>query len=304
MDRSQLADFLRVRRADLRPGDVGLPEGPRRRTPGLRRQEVAQLAGISVEYYIRLEQARGPKPSRQVLGALARALVLDRDQRAHLFHLVDELPESDSSREVPPTVRNLLAGLDDFPAYAIDACYDMLAWNALADRFMGYLSRLTPAQRNILRTNFIGPHAARTLADPHTRAFLQGSVADLRASLARSPGDAKLRGLVDELLRASPEFGEMWADHDVAVRRAQTKRVHHRDFGPLEFDCQVLDVPGTAVRLVVYVPEPGSPTAAAFAALRDPAPVPLAAPVRRSGDGHHVVEGPSKLLLAGRVFYA
>lgn len=282
MDRKQLADFLTTRRAAIRPGDVGLPEGPRRRTPGLRRQEVAQLAGISIEYYIRLEQARGPKPSRQVLGALARALMLDRDQRAHLFHLVDELPESESSRTVTPTIANLLAGLDDYPAYAIDAGYDILAWNDVADRFMGYLSRLAPEDRNILRTNFTGPHAGANLADPNTAAFLRDCVADLRASLARSPGDAQLRALVDELLRASPEFGEMWADHQVAVRRVQTKRVHHHQFGPLEFDCQVLDVPGTALRLIVYVPQPDSPTAHAFAAVREAMPVTIDAPVRRS----------------------
>ena len=281
MDRKQLADFLRTRRAAIRPGDVGLPEGQRRRTPGLRRQEVAQLAGISIEYYIRLEQARGPKPSRQVLGALARALVLDRDERTHLFHLVDELPESESSRDVPPTVLNLLAGLDDFPAYAIDACYDMLAWNDAADRFMGYLGNLRPEQRNILRTNFTGPHARDHLADPRTRAFLGGCVSDLRASLARSPDDAALRGLVDELLRASPEFGELWADHGVAVRRVQTKKVDHPRFGPVEFDCQVLDVPGTAVRLIVYVAQPGSRTAEVFASLSASTAVTLETPARR-----------------------
>ncbi|SDD23432.1 helix-turn-helix transcriptional regulator [Glycomyces harbinensis] len=280
MDRIQLADFLKVRRAAIRPGDAGLPEGPRRRTPGLRRQEVAQLAGISVEYYIRLEQARGPKPSRQVLGALARALMLDRDQRFHLFHLVDELPESDSSREVPPTIRNLLAGLQDFPAYAVDAGYEMLAWNAKANLLMGYLDRLSPQERNILRTSFTGPHAPAQLADPRAQAFLQDCVSDLRASLARSPGDTRLRALVDELLRTSPEFGEMWADHRVAVRRVQTKSVVHGQFGPLEFDCQVLDVPGTAVRLVVYVPQPDSPTAAAFAHMSASAPVILETPSR------------------------
>lgn len=282
MDRIQLADFLKVRRAAIRPGDAGLPEGPRRRTPGLRRQEVAQLAGISVEYYIRLEQARGPKPSRQVLGALARALMLDRDQRFHLFHLVDELPESDSSREVPPTVTNLLAGLQDFPAYAVDAGYDMLAWNAKANLLMGYLDRLSPQERNILRTSFTGPHASTQLADPRTRAFLRDSVSDLRASLARSPGDTRLRALVDELLRTSPEFGEMWADHRVDVRRVQTKSVVHAQFGPLEFDCQVLDVPGTAVRLVIYVPQPDSPTAAAFAAMSASGPVTIETPARRA----------------------
>jgi transcriptional regulator with XRE-family HTH domain len=281
MDRTQLADFLKTRRAAIRPGDVGLPEGPRRRTPGLRRQEVAQLAGISVEYYIRLEQARGPKPSRQVLLALARALVLDRDQRMHLFHLVDELPESDSSSELTPTIRNLLAGLNDFPAYVIDASYEMLAWNAAADRLMGYLSHLEPKERNLLRTNFIGQHASHLLADPELLAFLKDCVADLRASLARDPRDAKLRALVDELLQGSPEFGEMWADHQVAVRKVQRKQVEHAQFGPMEFDCQVLDVPGTAIRLVVYVPQPDSPTAAAFATLGELTPVTLETPARR-----------------------
>jgi transcriptional regulator with XRE-family HTH domain len=277
MDRQQLADFLKVRRAAIRPGDVGLPEGPRRRAPGLRRQEVAQLAGISIEYYIRLEQARGPKPSRQVLGGLARALVLNRDERTHLFYLAGELPDTvSSSREVPPSIRNMLAGLDDFPAYVVDACYDILAWNDLADRFMGYLSQLTPKERNILRTSFAGPFAAELLTEPAHRAFLRGCVADVRAELARKPGDVELRSLVDELLRASPEFGVMWADYEVAVRRVQTKQVMHHQFGPMEFDCQVLEIPGTGLRIIIYVPQPGSPTAKAFAT--------LAASTRMSGE--------------------
>jgi transcriptional regulator with XRE-family HTH domain len=268
MDRQQLADFLKVRRAAIRPGDVGLPEGPRRRAPGLRRQEVAQLAGISIEYYIRLEQARGPKPSRQVLGGLARALVLNRDERTHLFYLAGELPDTfSSSREVPPSIRNMLACLDDFPAYVVDACYDILAWNDLADRFMGYLSQLTPKERNILRTSFTGPFAAELLTEPAHRAFLRDCVADVRAELARKPGDVELRSLVDELLRASPEFGVMWADYEVAVRRVQTKQVMHDQFGPMEFDCQVLESPGTGLRIIFYVPQPGSPTATAFATL-------------------------------------
>jgi transcriptional regulator with XRE-family HTH domain len=277
MDRQQLADFLKVRRAAIRPGDVGLPEGPRRRAPGLRRQEVAQLAGISIEYYIRLEQARGPKPSRQVLGGLARALVLNRDERTHLFYLAGELPDTvSSSREVPPSIRNMLAGLDDFPAYVVDACYDILAWNDLADRFMGYLSQLTPKERNILRTSFAGPFAAELLTEPAHRAFLRDCVADVRAELARKPGDVELRSLVDELLRASPEFGVMWADYEVAVRRVQTKQVMHHQFGPMEFDCQVLEIPGTGLRIIIYVPQPGSPTAKAFAT--------LAASTRMSGE--------------------
>lgn len=274
MDRQQLADFLKTRRAALKPRDVGLPEGLRRRTPGLRRQEVAQLAGISVEYYIRLEQARGPKPSRQVLGALARALMLVHDERAHLYYLADERPDTTAaSREVPPTIRNLLAGLDDFPAYLVNAAYDMLAWNPLADRFMGWLSQLSPEQRNILRTNFSGPHAAAALSDSNYAGFLRQCVADVRASLARDPADAVLRALVDDLLRSSPEFGELWADHEVGVRTVQTKRVVHEEYGPLEFDCQVLEVPGSCFRVIFYVPQPNSRTAEVFAILAALTPV-------------------------------
>ncbi|MDN3238745.1 helix-turn-helix transcriptional regulator [Glycomyces tritici] len=284
MDRQQLADFLRTRRAALKPGDVGLPEGPRRRTPGLRRQEVAQLAGISVEYYIRLEQARGPKPSRQVLGALSRALMLVHDERAHLFNLADERPDTSAANrgEVPFTIRNLLAGLDDYPAYAVNAAYDMLAWNPTADRLMGWLSQLEPAQRNILRTNFSGPHAAAALSDERYAGFLRQCVADVRASLARDPADSVLRALVDDLLRSSPEFGELWADHEVGVRTVQTKQVVHEEYGPLEFDCQVLEVPGTCFRLIFYVPQPGSRTAEVFAMMAALTPVTAETPGRRS----------------------
>ncbi|MFG3339050.1 helix-turn-helix transcriptional regulator [Glycomyces sp. NPDC048151] len=279
MDRQQLADFLKIRRAALKPRDVGLPDGARRRTPGLRRQEVAQLAGISVEYYIRLEQARGPKPSRQVLGALARALMLVHDERAHLYHLVDERPDTSAAvREVPQTILNLLAGLDDYPAYVVNAAYDMVAWNPLADRLMGWLSQLTPNQRNILRTNFSGPHAAAALADADYSGFLRQCVADVRASLARDPGDAVLRKLVDDLLRTSPEFGEVWSDHEVGVRTVQTKRVVHEEYGPLEFDCQVLEVPGSCYRLIVYVPQPDSRTAEVFATMAALTPVTTATP--------------------------
>ncbi|GAB4007735.1 helix-turn-helix transcriptional regulator [Glycomyces albus] len=268
MDRQQLADFLRVRRGALKPGDVGLPDGQRRRTPGLRRQEVAQLAGMSVEYYIRLEQARGPKPSGQVLGALARALMLDRDQRSHLFHLAGQSPEpSPPSREVPRTVRNLLENLNDFPAYVVNAAYDMLAWNRVCAEFMVHLEESTPSERNILRTSFTAPGVAEHLSDPEHLAFVRDCVADVRASLARNPNDTELRALVDELLRASPEFGAMWSDHEVRVRRVRTKRVVHPELGPVELDCQVLDVPGTELRLIAYIAEPGSPTAAAFTAL-------------------------------------
>lgn len=158
MDRADLADFLRSRRARVRPTDVGLPPGTRRRTPGLRREEVARLAGISVDYYTRLEQARGPRPSRQVLAALARALRLADDERSHLFHLVDEVPgpPAGPSPEVPDAILHLLDQLDHVPAFVIDVKYDVLAWNAMAAALLGDFARFPRAERNLVWQLFCG----------------------------------------------------------------------------------------------------------------------------------------------------
>ena len=138
VNRQDLATFLRTRRQRLQPADAGLPEVGRRRTPGLRRQEVAQLAGMSVDYYIRLEQARGPRPSRQILAALARALMLTVDEREYLLRVAGESPPpaASPSREVSPGIRNLIDSLPDTPAYVVDAKYDVLAWNVLATHFI------------------------------------------------------------------------------------------------------------------------------------------------------------------------
>jgi transcriptional regulator with XRE-family HTH domain len=269
VDRHELAQFLRSRRTRLRPPDVGLPEGPGRRTPGLRRQEVAQLAAISIDYYIRLEQARGPRPSRQVLAALGRALLLTADERAYLFHLAGEAapPTAGPVREVPAAIRALLDGLDT-PAYVLDAKYDVLAWNRLAVWFISDLSTVPEPERNVLRWAFASSSYAETHGDPGGDDFLRSSVADLRAAAARYPGDPGIRDLVAELVAVSPRFAELWAAHEVAVRRSVTKRIDHPVAGPVTIDCQILHVPDTDQRLVVYVAEPGSPSAAALARLR------------------------------------
>jgi transcriptional regulator with XRE-family HTH domain len=266
INREELAQFLRNRRARLRPPDVGLPEGPGRRTPGLRRQEVAELAAISIDYYIRLEQARGPRPSRQVLGALARALLLTADERAYLFDLAGEAhpPPGGPTREVPVAVRNLLATLTDTPAYVMDAKYDVLAWNQLATHFIGDLGAVLDTERNIIRWMFRQPPDDPHWTDEDTVRFAGGSVADLRAAYARYPGDPGIEALVTELNGTSPRFAEMWARHDVEVRRQIRKRITHPVAGPLEFECQVLHVPDTDQRLVIYCAERGSATAAAF----------------------------------------
>jgi transcriptional regulator with XRE-family HTH domain len=266
LNRADLASFLRTRRDRLRPADVGLPDGTRRRTPGLRRQEVAQLAGMSVDYYIRLEQARGPHPSRQVLSALARALMLTRDEREYLFRIAGENPPPTvgPSREVTPGIRYLLDNLPDTPAYVVDAKFDVLAWNRLATHFIGDLSAYPESDRNVIRWTFRRPETDVLWSDADMLRFTRGSVADLRAAYARYSGDPGIEALVTELLGVSPRFAEMWAAHEVEVRRRIVKRFDHPLAGHLEFECQVLHVPDSDQRLIVYSAEPGSPTHEAF----------------------------------------
>jgi transcriptional regulator with XRE-family HTH domain len=268
MDRPELAAFLRTRRARLRPADVGLPAGDttRRRTPGLRRQEVAQLAGISVEYYVRLEQGRGPRPSRPVLSALSRALMLTADEREYLFRIVGENPPATAgpSRELLPAVRYLLDRLTETPAYVVNARYDVLAWNAMATHFIGDLSAYAVEDRNMIRWTFSRRPSDAIWTDEGARRFTRSTVADLRAAYARFPGDPGIESLVTELLGLSPLFAEMWAERDVEVRRGMVKRVDHPVVGPIEFDCQVLHVADSDQTVIVYCPAPGSPTEAAF----------------------------------------
>jgi transcriptional regulator with XRE-family HTH domain len=267
----ELARFLRSRRARLRPPDVGLPETPGRRVPGLRRQEVAQIAGMSIDYYIRLEQGRGPNPSRQVLAALARALMLTADERAYLFRLADEAPPPSAgpSREVPAAILALLETLTDTPAVVMDARYDVLAWNPLATHFIGDMATVPERDRNVVRWAFTSPRSSVDWDDPDSAAFARASVADLRSAVARYPGDRALQDLVTELLAASPRFAAMWDEHEVAVRRTVTKCIDHPIAGRIEASCEVLHIPDTDQRLVLYVVAPGTPSHAALQRLRD-----------------------------------
>jgi transcriptional regulator with XRE-family HTH domain len=280
MNRAELATFLRTRRYRLRPADVGLPGGGRRRTPGLRRQEVAQLAGISVDYYIRLEQARGPHPSRQVLTALGRALVLTADEREYLFRLAGESspPTAGPSRVISPGIRNLLDSMPETPAYVVDAKYDVLAWNRLATHFIGDLSGFPEADRNMIRWVFRLPATALPWTDSEAVRFTRSTVADLRASYARYPADPGIQGLVTELLGVSPRFAQMWAEHEVESRHPIIKRVTHPLAGPLEFECRVLHIPDTGQRMIVYCAAPGSATQAAFGRLAQLDGPPIAVP--------------------------
>src|ERR1700729_3465071 len=190
LNRGELAAFLRARRARLSTRDAGLPEVGRRRTPGLRRQEVAQLAGMSIDYYIRLEQGRGPQPSRQVLSALARALMLNGDERDYLFRMGGEAPPQPvrPSRAIRPGIRHLLDGMPATPAYVVDAAYNILAWNPLAVHFIGDLAG-TQQDRNFIRWTFGRPATDLSWSDEDFLRFTRSTVADLRANYARYPGD-------------------------------------------------------------------------------------------------------------------
>lgn len=271
MNREEMAEFLRTRRARVSPKDVGLPEGARRRTPGLRRQEVAQLAGMSVDYYIRLEQGRGPHPSRQVLGALGRALMLTVDERDHLFRVAGQPLEPLKVRDdVPDGILHLITFMEEVPAYVLNARYDILAWNPMASILMHNLDEQSPRDRNVIRWVFGSPDIAEHLTNEEKGRFARASVADLRVAAGRYPDDRPLQALVTEMLAFSPEFAALWAEHEVELRREQRKRIVHPVVGEIHAICQVLAVPDRDdLRLVLYTTEPGSPSHQALRTLRE-----------------------------------
>lgn len=268
MDRSELAEFLRSRRGRVQPADVGLEAGRRRRTPGLRREEVARLAGISVDYYIRLEQARSPRPSRQVLAALARALRLSNDEHAHLLHLVGEAPVPPGlARQVPAGVLHLLDRLEDTPAMVLDAKFDILAWNPLAAAlYTTDFSALPPHERNLVRWHF---QCASAVMDPGDADRLARElVADLRAAAARHPADPGIHELVTALSADSTQFAELWSAREIKMQRSSINRMIHPVVGPLELDSQALMVSCADQRLVFYTAAPGTSSYDALRLLR------------------------------------
>ncbi|MBC2906453.1 helix-turn-helix domain-containing protein [Streptomyces cupreus] len=262
MDRRELADFLRGRRERITPADVGLPAGPRRRTPGLRREEVAQLAYISTEYYTRLEQARGPHPSREVLAQLARALRLSDPERDHLHHLAGTPPgpPPGPSREVRQSIVDLLARLPQAAAIVISATYEVIAWNDLAAALMEDFSALSRRDRNLIRRCFLGPYReGRPLYGISDAGdFASAATNDLRAAAARYPDDPEVTGLVAELIAGSEDFARLWDQHCVITRPALRKTFEHPLVGTVEVNCDVLDISDRDQRVVIYTPEPGS----------------------------------------------
>ena len=263
MDAAELGSFLASRRARIRPADVGLPTGPRRRVPGLRRDEVATLAGASVEYYTELEQGRGARPSAQMVAALARALRLGDDERDHLFHLAGQPAPSPATCPgiVQPGMLALLDRLDTTPARVITDLDQTIAQNRLGAALLGELPAHRGPAASFVHRWFTDP-ASRGLypVEDHPR-HAREFVADLRAAVARRGRDEEAAALVAGLRAASEEFTALWDSGDVAVRRSVRKRIVHPALGVLELDCQRLVSEDGRQRLLFFTAPPGSAAA-------------------------------------------
>ncbi|MCO5997247.1 helix-turn-helix transcriptional regulator [Actinoallomurus rhizosphaericola] len=260
MDRNQLADFLRRSRERLRPQEVGLPAGPRRRTPGLRREEVSQLAGMSADYYMRLEQARSPQPSPQILASLAHALRLTEDERDHLYLLAGHRPPAGrlAGDHVRPGLLYLLDQLHGTPAHITNDLGDLLAHNTMAEALLGCICSVREEDRNFIWRWFTDP-TIRSIYPPEELDELGRTyVADLRASMVRRGNDAVSTRLVARLREVSSEFAALWDLHEVAVNRRSRVRVDHPAIGPIELECETLLSPAEDQRLTIFTPPPGT----------------------------------------------
>ncbi len=269
MDRQQLADFLRHQRESLRPEDVGIRTGARRRVAGLRREEVADLTGMSADYYTRLEQGRGPQPSEQMLAALARALRLTVDERDHLYRISGQnVPErTPLDSHVAPALQRVLDRLDDTPALVLSSLAETLVQNRLAAALFGDHSRFTgPARSGIYRW-FTDP-AERTIY-PEGDQARQGRalVASLRVAYGAGGPGSRADQLVRTLLRESAEFTELWERHEVAKRFEDHKVLVHREVGEIELDCQALLTEDQSQALLILTAAPRTEAAEKLALL-------------------------------------
>jgi transcriptional regulator with XRE-family HTH domain len=256
--RPDLSDFLRTRRAKIVPSDVGLADGARRRTPGLRREEVALLANMGTTWYTRLEQGLPINVSADVLDSISRALRLTSDERRHL-HLLAGLtttapPQNDE--HVSDLVRRVLAALEPSPAYVRGRRWDILAWNRNADALSDF-SGATGQARNIVWRLFRDPTIQLRMGDPGCTK--RRAVAQFRAVAAKYPYDPAFTELIEELRQSSPEFRELWAQHDVLGSTDGLKRYVHPELGELILDYTSFDLPGDGdMRLIVLTAAPGS----------------------------------------------
>ena len=260
MDRSALAGFLRHRREELRPEDVGLPAGARRRTRGLRREEVAALASMSTDYYTRLEQQRGPQPSEQMLTALARALRLTGDQRDYLFRVAGRGAPAPvpAAAHVAPALLRVLDRLDDTPALILSSLGETLVQNRMAEALFGDKSRYTGLARSEIYRWFTDPAERLRYPEDDRDRQSRAQVANLRAAYGSMGPKSRAGELVRALAKASPEFAGLWERHEVAKRFEDHKILLHPELGPIEVDCQVLFTEDQSQALLVLTAPPRS----------------------------------------------
>jgi transcriptional regulator with XRE-family HTH domain len=261
---TELGAFLRSRRDRIRPADVGLVSGPRRRVPGLRREEVAQLAGTSVDYYSELERGAGSQPSEQIIAALARALRLTADERDYLYHLADRpVPvQGGAASHVHPGMLDLLGRLPSTPAQVITDLHVTLVQNPLAVALLGDHSGFRGARASFIHRWFTDPAARHMYPEADHEAQSRAFVADLRAAAARRDArDAEARSMIGSLTDLSPEFAALWAAHDVAFRRDDRKRLQHPALGLIEVNCLTLFSEDGRQRLLWFTPALGTASA-------------------------------------------
>ncbi|MET4578098.1 helix-turn-helix domain-containing protein [Ottowia thiooxydans] len=261
--KNALGDFLRARRAEVRPTEVGLPLGVNaRRVPGLRREEVAQLAGISSDYYNRLEQGR-LMPSAPVLAAIGRGLKLDTDQTAYLRRLVQGAPHGSVSRPlqtVGPQTARLIALLGPVSVVVFGRCLDVLGWNAVAAELLGDFSACPANERNFIRMAFLDPGVRARYVDWETSG--RQCVAYLRMDMARYPDDARLNALVSELSEKDADFRTWWTSHQVAIPSCGQKSVMHPVVGQLTLDWQMLGCAEDPDQMIYIMSAPSGQPAA------------------------------------------
>ncbi|MEJ8641222.1 helix-turn-helix transcriptional regulator [Streptomyces sp. MS1.HAVA.3] len=265
MTGNALGDFLRAHRARLRPDDVGLASYGRRRVAGLRREEVAVLAGMNTDYYARLEQGREQSPSPQILDAISAALRMDHEARDHLFRLAGTFPDGRRTRpseRVGPMLRQLLDGYANTPAFVLNPALDLLAANSLADALFSPFE----AADNLARMTFLDPAGRVFYAQWHRAA--EAVVAALRQATGLVPHYPRLRELVRRLTASSEEFAALWASHTVYGKTLDAKALVHPEVGALSLTYQSFDVRGApGQQVVIYHAEPDSPSSHALSLL-------------------------------------
>jgi transcriptional regulator with XRE-family HTH domain len=265
----ELAGCLRAWRERLTPADAGLPTGGHRRTPGLRREEVAQLAGVSLDYLARLEQGRAHSPTPSVLSALARALRLTDSERAHLFRVAGQAEPAPGTinRHITPSLHRLLDRLSEVPVLVVDVAGEIIAANPLAAALVGDLSAASRRERTIPWRHFTGLPSRIVRTDPEDAQAEETMVAELHDAFGRFPEDRYLRELIDDLRERSPRFAELWARRPVGQVPARRKTFHHPEIGELTLDCDALRVQGSDLNVIVYTAPADSPDAQALALL-------------------------------------